>query len=308
LTASYEARPYGIHSAMPLYHALELCPNLIVVPPNGQRYRECSAAIFALVEALGCPYESMSLDEAYMDLEEYTWEQACELVRKLRADAHDITGLTISAGLGNSKLIAKIASDVGKPNGFTIVEPGTESTFLAPLPIGRLYGIGKKSEPRFLEAGITTIGDILTADNSVLYPLLGRSIDAYRDLARGIDDRVVTPFRERKSISSETTFEHNLSGESRLLPIIAEQAQELAETLQRKHLRAGSIGIKIKRPNFSQSGKQTMLKEPTNDARIIYAAARHCLRSGGFTEEPLRLIGTKVAHLTDDTTRQLPLW
>jgi len=293
---------------MPLYKALELCPHLLVVPPNGQRYRECSAAIFALVEATGRPFESLSLDEAYIDLHDRNSDAAQELIRNLRADVTSITGLTISAGLGTSKLIAKIASDLGKPNGFTVVEPGNEAAFLAPLPIGQLYGIGKKSEPRFLQAGITTIGDLASADDTTLFPLLGRSIQAYRDLAHGIDNRVVTSLRERKSISSETTFEQNLSGEAHLLPIIAEQAQELAETLQRKQLRAGNVGIKVKRPDFTVSGKQTMLKEPTNDARIIYAAACFCLRSSQFHKQPLRLIGTKVAQLTDDTTRQLPLW
>lgn len=308
LTASYEARPFGVRSALPLYIAKQRCPDLLVVPPDGARYRECSAIIFSILAATGAPFEPLSLDEAYLDLAAYDADSACQLAEQLRSDVYAATRLTISAGLGTSKLVAKIASDFKKPNGFTYVAPGTEVEFLAPLPIGRLNGIGPKSEPRFLAAGITTIGALVAADDVTLLPLLGSSVAAYRDLARGLDNRVVATHRERKSISSETTFEHNLRGEERLLPIIAEQAQELAETLQRKHLRANNVGVKIKRPNFSVSGKQTMLSEPTNDARIIFAAARFCLRNGGFADDAVRLLGTKVSQLTDDTTRQLPLW
>ncbi len=293
---------------MPLYRAKQLCPNLLVVPPDGARYRECSAMIFAVLEAVGTPFESLSLDEAYLDLGDRSPEESLDLVVALRREVHSVSGLTMSAGLGSSKLIAKIASDVNKPDGLTYVEPGDEAAFLHPLPIGRLYGIGPKSERRFIEAGITTIGMLAESDDATLAALLGRSAQAYRDLARGIDDRVVAPYRERKSISSETTFETNLQGEGQLFPILIEQAQELAETLQRKQLRAQSVTVKIKRPDFQVSGKQTSLREPTNDARLIFAAARFCLRQAGFHTQPIRLIGTKVAELTGDTTRQLPLW
>ena len=293
---------------MPLYVARQLCPQLIVVPPEGDRYRACSAQVFAILKEPGTTFEPLSLDEAFIDMDPFTDVEAHALVVSLRAKIKAVTGLTISAGLAKSKLLAKIASDFQKPDGFTYVEPGSEASFLAPLPIGKLYGIGPKSEARLVAAGITTIGALAEATDATLLPLLGRSLSAYRELARGIDHRPIRAHRERKSISSETTFEFNLSGETQLLPILLEQTKELAEILQRKQLRAAGVSVKIKRPDFTVSGKQTALREPTNDARVLFAAARYCLREGDFASRPIRLIGTKVSTLTNDTTRQLPLW
>jgi len=228
LTASYEARPFGVRSAMPLYHALERCPQLVVVPPNFTAYRESSERVFAIFEDGAHAVEGLSLDEAFVGLPDANLDEAVAFAQRVRARIRDEVGLTASAGVATGKMVAKIASDVNKPNGLTVVPPGTEAEFLAPMPVGRLWGIGPKTQPRLETAGIRTIGDVAALDERRLYDLFGRGGTFYRDLARGVDDREVDPSRERKSISTEETFEYDERDEARILALLRVQADELA--------------------------------------------------------------------------------
>jgi DNA polymerase IV len=308
LTASYEARPFGVRSAMPLYHALERCPQLVVVPPNFAAYRESSERVFAIFEDGARAVEGLSLDEAFVALPGAELDDAVAFAQHVRARIRDEVGLTASAGVATGKMVAKIASDLNKPDGLTVVPPGTEAAFLAPMPVGRLWGIGPKTQPRLETAGIRTIGDVAALDERRLFDLFGRGGAFYRDLARGVDDREVDPSRERKSISTEETFEYDERDEARILALLRVQADELARDLQAKALRASTVGVKIKKADHTVTGRQTSLAVATNDADTIHDAAVWCWQRAGMYGLPIRLLGTRVASLTDEEPRELRLF
>jgi DNA polymerase-4 len=308
LTASYEARPFGVRSAMPLYKALLACPQLVVVPPAMQKYREISREIFAIFRDTGRPVEGLSLDEAFVGLRQTTFAQACAHAADLRRQVLDATGLTVSAGVATGKMIAKIASDACKPDGLLGVAPGDEADFLAPLPVGRLWGIGPKTQTRLSVFGITTIGELAALEDAGLRELFGSWWRDVRDLARGIDRRPVEPERETKSISTEETFEYDVRDERQLVDILRTQARELSEALERERTVAQTIGIKIKRADFTVVGRQTHLAEPTRDARRIFRAAVYCLRRAALNGAPVRLLGTRVASLAEGDSLQTTLF
>jgi DNA polymerase-4 len=307
LTASYEARPFGVRSAMPLYRARELCPQLTVVAPDFPRYRESSQRVFAIFEEHARAVEGLSLDEAFLALDTDDVDEATAIARRVKARIRADVGLSASAGVARTKMTAKIASDLEKPDGLTVVPPGTEAAFLAPMPIARLWGIGPKTQPRLEAAGVRTIGDVTRLDDARLAALFGRSGAFYRDLANGIDDRQVDGSRERKSISTEATFEYDIGDEARILVLLHEQAAELAQDLQKMGLRASTVGIKVKKADFTVTGRQTTLAVATADAERIHAASRWCWDRSGLRDTPIRLLGTRVASLTAEEERELRL-
>jgi DNA polymerase IV len=308
LTASYEARPYGVRSAMPLYRALAACPDLIVVPPEMQKYRTISREIFEIFRSDGKPVEGLSLDEAFVGLGTTTLDEAEAFAARVRRDVASATGLTISAGVATGKMVAKIASDTCKPDGLLTVAPGEEVAFLAPLPVGRLWGIGPKTQSRLQLFGISTIGELAQLEEPALRELFGSWWLSMRDLARGVDPRRVETERETKSISTEETFEYDVTEETRLVAVLREQARELAETLERERTVAQTIGVKIKRADFTTLGRQTHLAEPTRDARRIFRAAVYCLRRAALEGAAVRLLGTRVASLTEGDPLQTSLF
>jgi DNA polymerase-4 len=308
LTASYEARPFGVRSAMPLYRALELCPHLTVVRPEFTKYREASDRVFAIFEEGAHAVEGLSLDEAFVALPGATLDEAIAFAERVRSRVRAEVGLTVSAGVASVKMVATIASDVNKPNGLTVVSPGTERAFLAPLRVGQLWGIGPKTLPRVEAAGVKTIGDVAALDDAALYGIFGRGGAFYRDLARGIDDRDVDPSRERKSISSEETFEYDERDETRIVALIREQSAELSEGLKQRGMRAQTVGIKVKKSDFTVTGKQTTLTVATNDLDVIVTAAEWCWSHLGLQGVPIRLLGTRVASLTIEEERELRLF
>jgi len=262
LTASYEARPYGVRSAMPLYRALAACPQLVVVAPDMQKYRTVSREIFAIFAREGRPVEGLSMDEAFVDLGQLDLVAAVAEARGIRAEVLRSTGLTVSAGVASGKMVAKILSDSCKPDGLQSVEPGTEAAFLDPLPVGRLWGIGPKTQSRLEHRGIATIGDVARLDDASVRALFGSWGIELRDLARGIDRRPVEPVRETKSISTEETFEYDVRDEAVLRNLLREQAAEIAAKLEKEGVRARTIGIKVKLGDFTTLGRQTHLAEP----------------------------------------------
>ncbi len=308
LTASYEARPFGVRSAMPLYKALEACPQLVVVPPEMEKYRAVSREIFETFRREGRRVEGLSLDEAFVELGPRTPAQAKTLTAQIRADVYAATRLTVSAGVATGKMIAKIASDSCKPDGLALVLPGEEAAFLAPMPVARLWGIGPKTQARLELYGIATIGELAVLEEEPLRTLFGSWWREVRDLARGIDERSVEPERETKSISTEETFEHDVRDERRLLEVLRAQAIELAESLERHRILAQTVGVKIKRADRSIVGRQTHLAEPTREARSIFRAAAHCLRRAELQGAPVRLLGTRVASLSEGDPLQTSLF
>ena len=308
LTASYEARPFGVKSAVPLYKALEACPHLIVVPPNMQKYRDVSRAIFAIFERRGHAVQGLSMDEAFVDFGSIALDEAVELAQTIRREIAQGVGLTVSAGVATGKMVAKILSDSCKPNGLQALRPGEEAAFLAPLPVGRLWGVGPKTQARLLERGIATIGDVAALAEEQARAIFGSWGLEVRELAHGIDRRPVDPSQETKSISTEETFEYDVRDERRLREVLREQAIELAKKLEREGLCACTIGIKVKRADFKIVVRQTNLAEPTADARRIFVAAVHCLRRAGLERAPVRLLGTRVASLVAGEPRQQSLF
>lgn len=308
LTASYEARPFGVRSALPLYRAREACPQLVVVPPRMMVYRDVSREIFAIFGARGFPVEGLSMDEAFVALGDVSFDEACEIARAIRAEILTKTQLTVSGGVASGKMVAKIASDSCKPDGLLGVPPGHEEAFLAPLPVGRLWGIGPKTQARLEGCGITTIGDLAQLDDARLRELFGSWSAQVRDLARGVDTRAVEPERETKSISSEETFEYDVRDEARLIDALREQARDVAASLEKEDLSAQTVGVKIKRANFTTLGRQTHLAEPTRDVRRIFRAAVHCLRRARLDGEPVRLLGLRVATLVPGESKQASLF
>jgi DNA polymerase-4 len=308
LTASYEARPFGVRSAIPLYRARMLCPELLVVRPDMQKYKTVSREIFALLEAHGHAVEGLSLDEAFVDAGESTLDGARVFAQRVRSEVYSATELTVSAGVATGKMIAKIASDNCKPNGLLAIAPGEEAAFLAPLPAARLWGIGPKTAARIDGFGIKTIGDVASLSEERAREIFGSWGSEVRELARGIDRRAVEPDRETKSISSEETFEYDVRDERKLIEMLREQAREVAEKLARENLTAATVGVKIKRADSSVLGRQAHLEEPTRDARRIFHAAVHCLRRAQVGDTPVRLLGLRVASLSLGEPKQIGLF
>lgn len=308
LTASYEARPFGVRSAIPLYRALELCPQLVVVPPNFEIYKAVSREVFAILAGDGRPVEGLSLDEAFVDFGDISIDEAKTLAAQIRGEVLARTQLTISAGVAGGKMIAKIASDSCKPDGLLAIAPGEEAAFLAPLPAGRLWSVGPKTAARLQTFGITTIGEVAALDDARARQMFGSWGPDVRDLARGIDRRTVQTERETKSISSETTFEYDVRDQRKLLEIVRELTREVAEKLAREDCSALTIGIKLKSADFRVLGRQTHLTEPTRDPRMIYRAAALCLRRAHAPGQPVRLIGVRVASLVEGAQKQISLF
>ena len=308
LTASYEARPFGVRSAMPLFMALQKCPQLVIVPPDFSKYREASRAMFGVLRAEAGVVEGLSLDEAFCDLGPIELDEARSTAVRIKAAVLAATALTISVGIAAAKIVAKIASDDGKPDGLVCVEPGTEAEYLAQKPVGRLWGVGPKTEARLRAAGIERIGQLADLDGERSFALFGRFGREMRDLARGIDRRRVSDEHSVRSISSEETFEHDVTDVRALVVAVRAQAAELSERLRRRGLRALTVGVKLKLADFTAHGRQTTLSEPTDDARIIAAAAAFCVRRAGLKNARVRLVGTKVAALGAATAKQISLF
>lgn len=308
LTASYEARPFGVRSAMPLYRARELCPQLVVVPPNGARYREISKACFAIFEDGANAVEGLSLDEAFVDVPADSIEAAVEYAERVRARVRDEVGMSVSAGVSTQKMVAKIACDEAKPNGLKAVPAGSEAEYLAAMPVGRLWGVGPKTQLRLAAERLDTIGQLAVLPDEALLRLFGRWGRELRELARGNDTRKVEPDRETSSVSSETTFEYDSRDYAELRGTLRELSVDVAERLAKYGLRGTTIGIKIKRDDFTIVARQTSVAEPTRDARIIEAAAQRCLDRAELGEHAVRLLGVRIASITEDTSEQMSMF
>ena len=308
LTASYEARPYGVRSAMPLYRAKAQCPELVVVPPNFERYRELSRAVFGIFARGAGAVEGLSLDEAFVAIATDVLDEGVEYARAVRRVVREEVGLAVSAGVAAQKMVAKIACDAAKPDGLGVVEPGTEAAYLAPMPVGRLWGIGPKTQARLARREITTIGQLAALSDTATFELFGRWGKELRELARGHDERTVEPDRETRSVSSEETFEHDVRDDAELRAVIHELSADVARRLEAHGLRGTTIGVKIKRADFTLLGRQTSLAVPTSDTAAIEAAALHCFERAGLDGAAVRLLGVRVASITQEPVRQTSLF
>lgn len=313
-SASYMARKFGIHSAMPMAQAVRLYRDLLVVAPNFAAYRAASQQIMQRLHALTPLVEQISIDEAFLDLTALG-QPGDTLAAQLQATIRDQLALSCSLGVAANKLVAKVATDVGKslvrsgnmPQAIYVVPPGDEAIFLAPLPTTALWGVGPKTAERLAELGIHTIGDIAAWPSADLARRFGQHGDDLAQRARGIDNRPIVTERATKSISQETTFARDVGDRVTLERTLREQAAEIARKLRRDDLVGTTVKIKIRWPDFTTPTRQLTLAQPTDDLEEIAEAALRLFAQIWTGEQAVRLIGVGVSGL-GTPPRQLSLW
>ena len=300
-TANYAARKFGARSAMPMGRARRLCPQAHFIKPRMSRYREASRAIFTCFRQYTPQVEGLSLDEAFLDVTASLklFGSIEKMGRQLKRDILESTGLTASVGMAHNKYLAKLASDMQKPNGFVVVDPAEVHSFLDPMPIKRMWGIGVKTAPKLRAAGILTIGQLRRADISVLKPVLGKRTSHYQLLASGIDHREVTAERPDKSMSHEVTFDEDISDRSVLLAELQSQSEDVARRLRAQKLRARTIVVKIRDPRFHTVTRSSSLRAGSNSTLTIYKMARALFETwrNQHISTPVRLLGVGVSGL-----------
>ncbi|MEW2611646.1 DNA polymerase IV [Streptomyces sp. NPDC047880] len=308
-TASYEARVFGVHSAMPMGQARRLAPNAAYLVPRFNLYRSISERVMELLRALSPLVEPLSLDEAFVDLEAggVAWDEASARLAgaKLRADIRAVTGLTGSVGLAASKMLAKIASEEAKPDGLVVIEPGTERAMLGPMPVRILPGVGPATGDHLRRAGITTVEEIVEAGEDELVRLLGKAHGhGLYAMALARDDRPVVAEREAKSVSVEDTYDVDIHDRTR----VGLEVQRLAERCVRRLRGAGLSGrtivLKVRRYDFSTLTRSETLRGPTDDPAVVREAAARLLDSVDTTGG-VRLLGVGVSGLADYTQEDL---
>jgi DNA polymerase-4 len=299
--ASYEARAFGVRSAMPAAQAARLCPGAIWRSPDLEKYAAESRRIFGILRASTPLVEPLSLDEAFLDVRgtERLFGTPEEIARAIKARIRAETGLVASVGVAPNKFLAKIASDLGKPDGLVVVREGGERAFLAPLPVDRIFGVGRKLAARLESLGLRRIGDLAERPRKDLERLLGSSGGRLHDLALGRDERAVEPRREEKSHGTERTFEKDVADPAKLRRVLLEDAGEVAADLRARGLRARTVSIKVRYPDFRTVTRSRTLEVPTAVAARMYAVARELLAS--LAPRRVRLLGLYAENLLDAT-------
>ena len=299
--ASYEVRPFGVRSAMPMSTALRLAPQAICVRPRMARYQEVSRAVFGVFNEVTPLVEGLSLDEAFLDVtaSQELLGGAVEIARRIKARIREVTGLSASVGVAPNKLVAKIASDLEKPDGLTVVPLERVREVLDPLSVRRLPGLGRKTGAAVEAAGIRTFAQLRSAPDAVLWPLFGRYTAWIRDRASGVDERPVVPDAEEKSLSAEDTFEKDI-GDARVLQAQLARLADLAcARLRGRQLVTACVGVKIRRHDFTTFTRQRAIAPATNAGRVISGVAAELLARWltSHPEAKLRLLGVVLTEL-----------
>jgi DNA polymerase IV len=297
--ASYEARAFGVRSAMPMARAVRLCPALVIVAPDFERYRAVSQQVMAIMRSCTALVEPLSLDEAYLDVTQNHWNEplASRVARRLKARIREETALTASAGVAPNKFLAKIASGWRKPDGLTVISPDRVESFLQQLPVDALWGVGPVTARKLREAGITRLVDVRSADEEVLKGAVGSLAGWLQQLARGDDPRPVQPDRPAKSSSSENTYAQDLLDLDTIRGETERMAREVAQWLERHALLARTVTIKVRYADFTTITRSHTLSQPTSDAERIAAWAKQLLERTQAGRRPVRLLGAGVHGL-----------
>ena len=301
LAASYEVRPFGVRSAMPMAEALRRAPQAIVVPPHRDRYAAASEEAFAIFRRYTPLVEPLSLDEAFLDVTGSValFGEGPVIASAIKREVRAELQLTASAGVAPCKFAAKVASDLRKPDGLVVVAEGEVAAFLAPLPIERMWGIGPKTAPKMHAMGYRTIGDLARADDGALERLLGSwGIEVGR-LARGEDARDVVPDAQAKSIGAEETYEEDLTGAEQIAPTLLDHAGRIARRLIRAHLSAHTVTVKVKYDDFTLRTRRATLPEPVQDTDAIHRAAVDLLARVPLEGRRVRLTGVSVSGIAE---------
>jgi DNA polymerase-4 len=313
-SCSYAARARGVHSAMPMKLALRQCPGLLIVSPHFRRYSEMSHQVMERLGQLSALVEQISIDEAFVDISDLSQPPA-EIARQLQQKIWDELRLPCSIGVAGNKLVAKIATDAGKksgrgagyPRAITVVQPGYEAEFMAPLPAAMLWGVGKKTEAALAELGIHTIGDIARRSQADLSQRFGKHGQELWRHAHGIDERPVVLEHETKSISQETTFSVDVRDDAAIETTLKSLSAQVAHSLRRQKLAGKTVKLKLRWPDFTTLTRQTTLPAPTDLEDEIYQVALSLLRKNRTSGRALRLIGVGVSGL-GQPVYQMELW
>lgn len=310
-TASYEARPFGCRSAMPMAQAVRLCPQAVVVPPRFERYSELSRQVFTVLEEFTPLVEPLSIDEAFLDVTGSTplFGPPEAMARMLKERVRERTQLTASVGVGPNKFLAKLASDLQKPDGLVVVDRERVQAFLDPLPIARLWGAGKATLPRLAALGVETFGDLRRLDPHVLRDRFGDAGHHFHRLVQGLDDRSVVPDHEAKSISHEITFPVDVEEREHLRSVLLGQTDQVARRLRRHGTLARTVTIKIRRADFTTLTRSTTLDQATDETDAFWQAASGLFEAWSKKDRAaVRLIGMGVSQLTAEADEQLLLF
>lgn len=301
-TANYEARKYGIHSAMPLFIAKQKCPHGIYLPTRKDRYSEISKKVFDILYEITDLVEKLSIDEAFLDVSDVD-QTPLEIVNYIRKKVKDEIGLTMSFGISYNKFLAKLASDWEKPEGLTIITEDMVPEILLPLPVRKVYGIGRKSEKKFNNIGVFTVSDMMNLSEEFLVKFLGKMGKEVYERIRGIDNRVVDPHRERKSIGTERTFKM-IRDKKILRNLLKSYSNEVSEDMKVRGIVGKTINVKIKYEDFSSHTRSFTMENYTNSPSIIYDIAVELLEDLPL-EQHVRLIGLSMSNLDEDLYTQM---
>jgi DNA polymerase-4 len=301
--ASYEVRTFGVHSAMPTREALRRCPHAIVVAPRIGHYSAVSQQIFAVFHEFTPLVQGLSLDEAFLDVtaSRGALGDAEHIAREIKRRIHERTQLTASVGVAPNKLVAKIASDLRKPDGLVVVSPDDVRALLDPLPVRKLFGLGPKTAPRVEELGIHTLGDLHRASPARLRPIFGRYTERVQQRAAGIDDRPVVPDVDEKQISAEETFDTDIADRARLRAELQHLADKACSRLRARKLTGGCVTVKIRRGDFTTYTRQRAFEPRTQETRVVARIATELLDAWYATQPraALRLLGVGVSDLAE---------
>lgn len=296
--ASYEARRYGVHSAMPISQAFRLCPRGVFLPGRMRRYSEVSDQVMAVLAGFTPLVEQVSVDEAFLDLSgcRRLWGDDREAGTRIKAAVRQCTGLTASVGIGPNKLVAKIASDLRKPDGLVVVADGEARAFLAPLPIRRLWGVGPATEAALSQLGVREIGQLAALDPAALAARFGESGRWLHRCAVGEDDDAVTDGRGEKSLGAELTFERDTADREQVVRTLLELCDRVAARLRRQGLRGRTVTLKLRYQGFETHTHRLTAAEGLDETIGLYTAARGLLQAHGDRTRQLRLIGVTVTN------------
>src|SRR5262245_59172104 len=297
--ASYAAREYGVHSAMPTAQALRLCPELVLLPADFDKYTRVSQEIMAIFQRYTPLVEPLSLDEAFLDVEgcERLFGDAVAIGRAIKADILRETGLVASIGVAPSKFLAKLASGLDKPDGFRVIQPEEVRSVLDPLPVSAIFGVGERTAKRLEALGVTTVSQLASRPRDEVMREFRASGAWIHDLAHGIDPRRVNPRREEKSHGLERTFEKDIADREELRLLLYEFCEEVSHELRHRGLRGRTVTLKARYSDFRTLTRSKTLELPVNNGKRIYATARELLDK--LPEGPLRLLGVQLSNLTD---------
>lgn len=303
-TASYEARVFGVHSAMPISKAFERCPGGVFLRPHFDLYAQASGEVMEIAQNTTGLFEQVSIDEAYLDISHAgDYPEARRIAVALKEAIRNKTGLTCSIGVGPSKVVSKIASDYRKPDGLTVVEPEHVEEFLSPLPVGKIPGVGKKTREALQQLGIRTIGDLVRIDVQELIALFGKWGAVIHDLAHGTDDREIKQEEGYKSISREITFENDTGDEMVLVQTLDNMAAELHAVLVNEHLRFRTVTVKLRDEHFQTRTRSKTFERYTDDPVLIREVSHGLLPA--FQEGlKIRLIGLRLSGFEPKGSRQ----